>query len=109
MIQQGEHIFSVEFKDQITHENFVGHDVNLVKIKDDFDISILESWVNWSDPKGLITPAPEGVTFLGGVNDSPAGSVGYFYANLEAGTYAFISEVPNTLKKGMLNVFTISD
>ena len=109
VIQQGEHIFSVEFKDQITHENFVGHDVNLVKIKDDFDISILESWVNWSDPKGLITPAPEGVTFLGGVNDSPAGSVGYFYANLEAGTYAFISEVPNTLKKGMLNVFTISD
>lgn len=108
-IQKGEQVFSVTFKDQITHENFVGHDVNLVKLDDNAELDTLESWMDWSDPKGLITPTPQGVTFLGGVNDSPAGSVGYFKANLVRGKYAFISEVPNTLKKGLLVEFTISD
>jgi len=108
-IKKGAQIFSVEFIDQIKHENFMGHDVNLVKLDDNANLEALESWMNWSDPKGLITPAPQGVTFLGGVNDSPVGSVGYFKANLEAGKYALISEVPNALKKGMLITFTISD
>jgi len=108
-IKKGAQIFSVKFIDQIKHENFMGHDVNLVKLDDNANLEALESWMNWSDPKGLITPAPQGVTFLGGVNDSPAGSVGYFKANLEAGKYALISEVPNALKKGMLITFTISD
>ena len=108
-IAKGPQVFSVEFKDQITHENFVGHDVNLVKLADTTNLEALENWMNWADPKGLITPAPEGVTFLGGVNDSPAGSVGYFEVDLEPGNYAFISEVPNTMKKGMLKTFTVSE
>lgn len=108
-IKKGEQIFSVEFIDQIKHENFMGHDVNLVKLDDNANLEALESWMDWSDPKGLITPSPQGVTFLGGVNDSPAGSVGYFKANLEVGKYALISEVPNALKKGMLKTFTISE
>lgn len=108
-ISKGKQIFSVEFKDQIVHENFVGHDVNLVKIDGNASTETLESWVNWSDPKGLITPAPEGFTFMGGINDSPAGSIGYFKANLTPGKYAFISEVPNTLEKGLLKTFTISE
>jgi uncharacterized cupredoxin-like copper-binding protein len=108
-IKKGEQIFSVEFIDQIKHENFMGHDVNLVKLDDNANLEDLESWMNWSDPKGLISPAPQGVTFLGGVNDCPAGSVGYFKVNLDAGKYALISEVPSALKKGMLKTFTISD
>lgn len=108
-IAKGPQVFSVEFKDQITHENFVGHDVNLVKLADTTKLEILENWMNWTDPKGLITPAPEGVTFLGGVNDSPAGSVGYFKVDLEPGIYALVSEVPNTIEKGMLKTFTVSE
>jgi hypothetical protein len=108
-INKGPNTFSVYFKDQIVHENFVGHDVNLVKLEDNADISALEKWVNWADPKGLITPSPDGITFLGGVNDMPAGSKGYFMVNLEPGNYALISEVPNASGKNLLKQFSVSD
>jgi len=106
-ILKGTNTFSVYYEDQIVHENFVGHDVNLVKLDDNADIEALEKWVNWADPKGLITPSPEGITFLGGVNDMPAGSTGYFTPTLEPGNYALISEVPNASDKNLLKRFTI--
>jgi len=65
--------------------------------------------MNWTDPKGLITPAPKGITFLGGVNDMPAGSTGYFTVTLEPGNYTLISEVPNALSKKMLKTFVIAE
>jgi len=108
VVSKGEQVFSVTFKDQIVHENFVGHDVNLVKLEDNANLETLENWMNWADPKGLTTPAPDGVTFMGGVNDSPTGSVGYFKVSLEPGNYAFISEVPFVSKKGMFKTFTVS-
>lgn len=108
-IVQGKHTFSVYFKDQKVHENFVGHDINLVRIDEGTDLGDLEKWMNWVDPKGLIEPAPEGFTFLGGVNDMPEGYKGYFSADLEPGTYALISEVPNARSKNMLQTFVISD
>ncbi|CAM1347151.1 hypothetical protein [Tenacibaculum crassostreae] len=103
----GEHIFSVYFKDQSPHEHFIGHDVNLVKLSNNADLNQLESWMNWSTPFGLKTPVPNGVAFLGGVNESPKGSTGYFKATLSSGKYAFISEVPNSQSKRMLKVFTV--
>ena len=106
-IRPGEHVFSVAFKDQIVHENFAGHDVNLVKMEEGADPVILEKWMNWVDPRGLIEPAPPGFTFLGGVNNMPGGNRGYFKARLEPGTYALISEVPEASKKNMLKIFTI--
>ena len=69
----------------------------------------IEKWMNWADPKGLITPAPEGIIFLGGVNDMPTGSTGYFNVTLEPGDYAIISEVPNALSKKMLKTFVVSE
>lgn len=106
-LEKGEHIFSVYFKDQSPHEHFIGHDVNLVKLSNDADLNQLEAWMNWSTPFGLKTPVPNGVAFLGGVNESPKGSTGYFKATLSPGKYAFISEVPNSKSKGMLKVFTV--
>ncbi|MBO6881037.1 MULTISPECIES: hypothetical protein [Winogradskyella] len=106
-ISPGEHIFSVLYKDQITHENFVGHDINLVKLDENANLKELENWMNWADPKGLIEPAPNGVTFIGGVNDMPEGNIGYFSANLEPGNYALISEVPNASSKNMLKTFEV--
>lgn len=105
----GKQIFSVNFTDQIVHENFVGHDVNLVKLDDNADLDALEKWMNWSDPIGLMTPAPDGVTFLGGVNDMPAGGIGYFSVSLDSGNYALISEVPNTRDKNLLKTFEVID
>ena len=108
-ITKGMQIFSVHFKDQIVHENFVGHDINLVKLDKNANLELLEKWMNWANPEGLITPSPEGVTFLGGVNDMPANNTGYFKVNLEPGNYAFISEVPKALSKNMLKTFVISE
>lgn len=106
-ITQGKHTFLVKFKDQIVHENFVGHDINLVKLNENVNLESLESWMNWANPSGLIEPAPDGFTFLGGVNDMPAGSHGYFTAMLEPGKYALVSEVPNTISKNMLKTFLV--
>jgi hypothetical protein len=109
VLSKGKQIFAVRFEDQTVHENFVGHDVNLVKLEDNANIDDLEKWMNWADPKGLITPSPEGVIFLGGVNDMPSGSKGYFKVNLDPGNYALISEVPNSSEKNMLKLFEVLD
>ena len=108
-ISRGEHVLSVHFKDQIVHENFVGHDINLVRLEENADLNELETWMNWADPKGLIEPAPKNIKFIGGVNDHPAGSTGYFKVNLQPGRYALISEVPNASGKNMLKTFEISE
>ena len=108
-ISAGKHTFSVYYKDQIVHENFVGHDINLVKLHENADLKELENWMNWADPKGLIEPAPSNVTFLGGVNDMPVGQKGYFTVMLEPGNYALISEVPNALSKNMLKTFVVAE
>ncbi|TDQ29724.1 hypothetical protein [Tenacibaculum caenipelagi] len=104
----GKRTFSVLFKDQITYETFVGHDINLVKLQHNTNLKNLENWMNWADPKGLIEPAPSDVTFLGGVNDMPTGSTGYFTAKLEKGTYALISEVPNPSAKNLFKIFKVN-
>ena len=106
-IQKGKHVFAVHFEDQGPHEHFVGHDVNLVKLIEGSDLGVLEAWMNWVDPKGLISPPPAGVIFMGGVNDMQAGGTGYFQAYLGPGNYAFISEVPNAMSKNMLKTFTV--
>jgi hypothetical protein len=106
-IGPGPKTFSVLYKDQKAHENFVGHDVNLVKIEEGGSLEALESWMNWADPKGLIEPAPAGITFMGGTNDMPAGSKGYFHAELEPGNYVLISEVPAPSTKNMMKTFIV--
>ncbi|MFH4968932.1 hypothetical protein V8G61_12075 [Gaetbulibacter sp. M240] len=108
-ITKGKQVFSVHFKDQIVHENFVGHDINLAKIEPYTDLDELEKWMDWSIKGGLQSPAPNGVTFLGGVNDMPEGRTGYFTVDLEPGNYVFISEVPNTKSKNLLVEFDVID
>jgi len=108
-ISKGKHCFSVYYKDQIVHENFIGHDVNLAKIDDNANLDDLNNWMDWSNPKGLIEPAPKGVTFLGGVNNMTTGDTGYFTVNLEPSRYVLISEVPNPAGKNMLKTFLVSN
>jgi len=104
----GKTLFRVEYVDQMVHENFVGHDVNLVRMEEGADLEALEAWINWATPTGLMSSTlPDGFTFLGGTNDAPEGSILYFEATLEPGQYVLISEVPDTRKKGMLKTFVV--
>ena len=106
----GKKVFSVQYVDQIVHENFVGHDINLVRHSEVANLDSLAVWMNWAIPKGLMSATlPEGNTFLGGTNDAPGGSMLYFEAELAPGTYSLISEVPNVKEKGMFQTFTVSD
>ena len=99
--------FKVIFKEQQTYENFLGHDVHLVQLDENANLEKLEKWMNWTKPEGFITPSPEGVTFLGGTQEMPAGETSYFSAELKPGNYAFIAEIPNSLDKKMLHKFRI--
>ncbi len=103
----GSHTFSVNFEDQTVHENFLGHDVHLVRLGEDADLQGLNAWMNWADPYGFITPTPKGITFLGGTQELPAGKNAYFNAEITPGDYALISEVPDPESKNMLVRFTV--
>ena len=108
-ITSGEHVFAVHFDDQKIYEHFVGHDVNLVKLHQNYNKDSLIYWMNWSVPGGMESPAPNNVTFLGGVNDMPSGSTAYFTAEVDSGDYAFISEVPNSDEKNMFREFQVTE
>ncbi|SFZ94305.1 hypothetical protein SAMN05428642_10459 [Flaviramulus basaltis] len=108
-IKSGKHIIRVNFLDQKLHEHFLGHDVNLVRLNETANLEELESWMNWATPKGLITPAPQGVTFLGGLQEMPSGHKGYFSVELKKGKYALVSEVPASKSKNMFKVFEVLD
>lgn len=103
----GKNRFKVEFIDQVPHEHFSGHDVNLVKYDASANIDTLVYWMNWMNPTGLRTPTPKGFTFLGGMNNCEAGEIGYFEVNLKTGNYLLISETPKADEKGMLKKFSI--
>ncbi|MCP4370506.1 MAG: hypothetical protein GY797_20695, partial [Deltaproteobacteria bacterium] len=105
----GKNRFKVDFIDQVPHEHFSGHDVNLIKYEASANIDTLVYWMNWMNPTGLRTPAPKGFTFLGGMNNCEAGGLGYFEVDLEAGNYLLISETPKADEKGMLKTFVVND
>lgn len=103
----GTQTFEVHFADQTVYSHFLGHDVHLVRLDPGADLEALETWMNWVIPGSLASPAPAGVTFLGGVQDMPAGSTSYLRANLTSGDYAWIAEVPDASAKNMLVEFTV--
>lgn len=105
----GKNRFKVAFIDQVPHEHFSGHDVNLIKYEASANIDSLVYWMNWMNPTGLRTPAPKGFTFLGGMNNCEAGEIGYFEVDLKAGNYLLISETPKADEKGMLKTFVVND
>ena len=105
----GKNKFKVEFIDQVPHEHFSGHDVNLIKYDASANIDSLVYWMNWMNPTGLRTPTPKGFTFLGGMNNCEAGEIGYFEVDLESGNYLLISETPKADEKGMLKTFAVND
>ena len=86
-IKKGKHVFQINVEKQQLHENFATSDLHLVKLDATVNLDSLESWMVWYNPKGFITPVPNGTTFLGGFNDAVEGSKGYFYADLKPDKY----------------------
>ncbi len=106
-VTAGRHTVAVQFADQAPHENFVGHDVHLVRLYPDQDMSELTTWMDWTQAAGLETPAP--AEFIGGTNEMPAGTTANVTVDLEPGRYAWIAEVPNAAEKGMLRTFEVAE
>lgn len=106
-IKTGEYQLAVRFKDQKQYETLLGHDVNLVKLDETSQLDTLGNWLNAADIKAFRTPAPKGLTFLGGVEDLEAGETGYFKIELEKGNYVLISEIPNVIERKMFKVFKV--
>lgn len=100
-VTPGRHTIAVHFQEQ--PQGGLGNDVHLVKLTPDTDMEKLRSWMDWMNLDGMQAPAP--ATFLGGVQEMPAGSTEYFEANLEPGRYAWISEPVRA--DGQLKEFTV--
>lgn len=115
----GNHTFSVFFEDQSAYGNLLGHDVHLVKFEKGFneeDRAILNDWINWLFvdfannsliAEGLVAPAPENLSFLGGMQELPAGKTGYFSAVLTPGDYALISEIDDPMGRNLYTEFSV--
>lgn len=106
-LKVGDYQLAVNFEDQKQYETLLGHDINLVKLD---NISLLDSlgmWINASDINAFRTPVPNGLTFLGGVEDLEAGATGYFKVSLKEGNYILISEIPNTIERKMFKTFKV--
>ncbi|MBO3118035.1 hypothetical protein J4050_14860 [Winogradskyella sp. DF17] len=106
-LKSGNYTIAAKFKDQMQYEHMMGHDVNLVNIEHDSLISTLGDWLNTIDFKSFRSPAPEGLLFLGGVEDLPSGKTGYFEVNLKKGNYVLISEIPNAIERKMIKSFKV--
>lgn len=106
-VSSGKQIFQVQFEDQTVYEHFLGHDVNLVHYDESAELPDLLEWMNWMNPTGLRSPAPKGFTFMGGMNNLPSGTTGYFEADLSPGNYILVSEVPAAVDKKLFYKFTV--
>lgn len=105
--ETGYQSFKVNFLDQQAYGNFVGHDVNLVRYQSDKDLKALNDWMNWVGVNSFISPSPDNIEFLGGVQEMPEGSVAYFSADLIPGKYALVAEIPDPASNKMLTTFEI--
>ncbi len=106
-LQPGHNTIRVEYAEQQALPTFVGNDVHLMRVDNPESIALADAWMDWSTRDGLQSPSP--VTFLGGVEDLPAGSYGYFSVDLAPGNYAFIGEMPAPLAAGFVLPVTVEE
>ncbi|GAA4324790.1 hypothetical protein GCM10023115_41480 [Pontixanthobacter gangjinensis] len=106
-IMAGNYQLAINFKDQKQYETLLGHDVNLVRLDNISKLDTLGKWINAANIKAFRTPVPEGLRFLGGVEDLEAGEKGFFKTQLKQGTYVLISEIPNAIDRKMYKTFKV--
>jgi hypothetical protein len=105
VLKTGSNTIRVDFLEQQALPSFVGNDVHLMRVDDADSIALADAWLDWRTPEGLEDPGP--VTFIGGLNDMPAGAHGYFTVDLEPGDYAFIAEMPGPQAAGFVLPVTV--
>jgi len=101
----GANTIRVDFLEQQALPSFVGNDVHLIRVDDADSVAETNAWMDWRTKDGLEDPAP--AAFLGGINDLPAGTHGYFTVQLEPGDYAFIAEMPDPQASGFVLPFSV--
>jgi len=97
----GDHVVSVHYQEQ--PQGLAGYDAHLVRLEEGQSVDDVVPWMDWMSVKGLETPAP--ATFLGGVQEMPAGNTSYVRVRLTPGRYAWISELG--ADQGMVKPFTV--
>ena len=105
-IRPGVHTVAVHFDEQMVYSTGASNDVHLVRLRSDTNLDELAAWMNPLLPDGMVSPGAP-ADFLGGIEDMPEGSTGYFTVRLTPGEYAWISEVPDPAGKDMLKTFTV--
>ena len=108
----GEQIVKVFFEDQTSYAHLLGHNVQLVKLADMENQTLLDDlsgWMDWTQPGGLVHTAPKGAKFIGGVMEMTEGSTAYLHFDLEPGDYAWIAEIPSPADHNMLKTFTVNN
>jgi hypothetical protein len=90
----GRQTIAVHFAE--TNPPLLGNDVHLVRLDEDTDIRRVATWMDWSQPGGLVSDPGSTVPFqfMGGTHEMPNGSTAYFTVDLTPGQYAWISERP---------------
>jgi hypothetical protein len=97
----GEHVVAVHYEEQ--PEGLVGYDLHLARLEEGQTVEKLVPWMDWMNTGGLEVPAP--ATFLGGVQEMPAGTTAYVHVTLTPGRYAWISELG--ADQGLVKPFTV--
>lgn len=103
--KQGLNTVRVNVIEQQALPNFAGNDVHLLRVDSSDSIAMAATWMDWRAPQGLQSPSP--VTFLGGIQDLPAGSHGYFTVELDKGNYALLGEAPDPQALGLSLSFSV--
>lgn len=109
-IRPGRHTVGVEFEEQTTYDNLVGHDLHLVRLDDDTTVEDVDGWMNWANPDQFISDGDEPGTFLGGVQDiwtTDLPRTGYLDVTLKPGDYVWVAEVPDPESKSLLAEFSV--
>lgn len=87
-VAAGDHVVALHFAEQ--PDAGLGNDLHLVRLADTVRLDAVTRWMDWMEIDGLRAPAP--ATFLGGVQEMPAGQTAYFTVTVEPGRYVWISE-----------------
>lgn len=108
-VRPGQHVVGIEFENQGAYANLVGHDVNLIRLDEDTDLTAVNDWMNWADVTGLVSDDSEPGRFMGGCQDlfGTLPEMAYFHVNLTPGDYAWVAEIPDPKSKNMLQSFTV--
>lgn len=106
-LHKGTNTIRVNYEEQQAFPSFTGNDIHLMKIVSAGDAQMANDWMDWRKTHGLETPAP--VHFMGGINDLPAGTHGYFTVDLQPGNYQFIGEQPDPKATGFVLPVTVAE